>query len=103
MTITEIAEKNVSNYMQEAKEKRAKIAKENMLKDIETLKTVASFINPTNGHATEKYVKMINCLNRYIKSSLRATEATLKKEKDPDVFHRNTTSEAMDLIHLLTS
>ena len=103
MTISEKAEQNVRNYMQSENEKTAKIAKENMLESIETLKTAASFISPINGHDTEQYVKMINCLNRYIKSSLRETERILQKEKDSDIYRHNTTSEAMKLINLLTS
>lgn len=97
-------QEKIKNYLQTSKEEQAKKARKEMLATIETLKTVVTFIDTANGHDTEQYVKMINCLNRFIKDRLIYTSTVLKKEdeKQQELFHHNSLSDALQLTALLT-
>ncbi len=72
---------------------------------MKTLLTSATFIDHHNQHTVEKYINMVNVLNRFIKSDLALTSKILNKEEDEktQITRFNKFYEMQELINLLVN
>ena len=101
--------------LQALKAQRTEEARQEMQEAIKTLKTTVSFISEYNQFEAARLVKIINCLNRYIKSCLSYTEMAVMSNKwdtseastcsDPqtiETYRISKMTEKLDLIAMLT-